>query len=67
MTVITVTTIGYEEVHPLDSAGMIFNIALIVTSFSTFTYALARLTQYVASGEMALFLKIANLCRLSTK
>lgn len=67
MTVITVTTIGYEEVHPLDNAGMIFNIILIVTSFSTFTYALARLTQYVASGEMALFFKNRKLMQAISK
>lgn len=57
MTIITVTTIGYGEVKPLSHAGKIFNITLIVTSFSTFTYALAHLTQYIASGEMAQYFK----------
>jgi voltage-gated potassium channel len=57
MTVITITTIGYNEVRPLNTDGKIFNLFLILVSFSTFTYALARLTQYVASGEMALFFK----------
>jgi len=57
MTVITVTTIGYTEVEPLNNTGKIFNIILIITSFTTFTYALARLTQFVASGEMAFYLK----------
>jgi voltage-gated potassium channel len=61
MTVITVTTIGYHEVHPLSPTGKIFNIALIVTSFSTFTYSLARLTTYFASGEMALYFKTRKL------
>lgn len=67
MTVITVTTIGYEEVHPLDTGGMIFNLVLIIASFSTFTYALARLTQYVASGEMALFFKNRRLMQAINK
>lgn len=57
MTIITITTIGYMEVHPLSDGGRIFSILLIITSFSTFTYALARLTQFVASGEMQLYLK----------
>jgi voltage-gated potassium channel len=57
MTIITITTIGYMEVHPLSDAGRIFSIILIITSFSTFTYALARLTQFVASGEMNLYFK----------
>ncbi|MDE3143292.1 MAG: potassium channel protein, partial [Bacteroidota bacterium] len=57
MTVITITTIGYGEVRPLSHAGRIFNICFIITSFATFTYALARLTRYIASGEMQLYFK----------
>ena len=57
MTVITITTIGYGEVKPLSHAGRMFNICFIITSFATFTYALARLTRYIASGEMQLYFK----------
>ena len=57
MTVITITTIGYMEVHPLTDSGRVFSIVLIITSFSSFTYALARLTQFIASGEMADYFK----------
>ena len=57
MTVITVTTIGYKEVYPLSDAGKIFNIILIISSFGTFTYAIARLTQFLISGEMAMYFK----------
>lgn len=60
MVVITITTIGYHEIAPLSDQGKMFNILLIIISFSTFTYALARLTQYVASGEMASFFKNRN-------
>jgi len=57
MTVITITTIGYSEVRNMSDAGRVFNIILIISSFSVFTYALANLTQFIASGEMALFFK----------
>jgi voltage-gated potassium channel len=57
MTIITVTTIGYKEVQPLSNGGKVFDIILIIISFSTFTYALARLTQFIASGEMAVRFK----------
>ena len=40
MTVVTVTTVGYEEVKPLSTAGRIFNILLIISSFATFAFAL---------------------------
>ncbi|MBC7588009.1 MAG: potassium channel protein [Chitinophagaceae bacterium] len=57
MTVITITTIGYGEIKHMSDAGRIFNIFLIIASFSIFTYALANLTQFIASGEMALYFK----------
>jgi voltage-gated potassium channel len=57
MTVITITTIGYSEVNHMSDTGRVFNIFLIITSFSIFTYALANLTQFIASGEMALYFK----------
>lgn len=57
MTVITIASIGYLEVKPLFDAGRIFNIVFIITSFSTFTYALTRLTSFLVSGEMQYYLK----------
>jgi voltage-gated potassium channel len=61
MVVITISTIGYYEVKPLSDLGRVFNIFLIILSFSTFTYALARLTQYVVSGEITLYFKNRHL------
>lgn len=52
MVIITITTIGYHEIRPLSEHGKIFNVIFIITSFSTFTYVLAKLTQYILSGEM---------------
>lgn len=57
MTIITVTTIGYGEVHPLSTAGRIFNILLIVSGFATFAYAIAKLTQYIVDGEIRKYFK----------
>ncbi len=57
MTIVTVTTVGYEEVHELSKAGMIFNMLLIISSFATFAYALAKLTQYIVDGEINKFFK----------
>jgi voltage-gated potassium channel len=57
MTIITVTTVGYEEVHALSKTGKIFNMLLIISSFVTFAYALAKLTQYVVDGEINKFFK----------
>jgi voltage-gated potassium channel len=38
MTIITVTTAGYEEVHPLTPQGQIFTLVLVVLSFATVIY-----------------------------
>jgi len=38
MTIITVTTTGYEEVHPLTAQGQIFTLVLVVLSFATVIY-----------------------------
>ena len=63
MTVITITTIGYSEVKALSHSGRVFNIIFIITSFTTFTIALAGLTRYIASGEMFLYLKNRKLMK----
>lgn len=57
MVIITITTIGYHEIKPLSDGGRIFNIVLIITSFSTLTYIVARITQYIVSGEMISYFK----------
>jgi voltage-gated potassium channel len=67
MVIITITTIGYHEVQPLTIAGRVFNMVLIVTSFAVFTYALARLTQYIISGEMSSYFKNRTLMNALTK
>ncbi|MDP4827576.1 MAG: potassium channel protein [Flavobacteriales bacterium] len=51
MTIITVTTVGFEEVKPLSENGRIFTSVLILTSIGTFTYALSAITTYFVAGE----------------
>ncbi|MBC7410957.1 MAG: potassium channel protein [Bacteroidia bacterium] len=58
MTIITVATVGFGEVHPLSQVGKLFTSFLIITSFSTFAYAVTSLTQYVADGEFNRNLKL---------
>jgi voltage-gated potassium channel len=67
MVIITITTIGYHEVHTLSAEGRIFNIFLIILSFSTITYVLARATQYIASGEMSTYFKNRHLMQSLSK
>jgi voltage-gated potassium channel len=50
MTVITLATIGYGEVHPLTSAGRVFTVLIIFIGVGTLGYALAEVTAFLAGG-----------------
>jgi voltage-gated potassium channel Kch len=52
MTVITITTVGYGEVRPLDHTGPIFTIAFIFTGVGTAYYAFAALTEMIVGGQL---------------
>ncbi|WP_299118626.1 potassium channel protein [uncultured Winogradskyella sp.] len=49
MTVITVTTVGFAEVNPLDTTSKIFTIFLILTSVIIVGYAISIITEYILS------------------
>lgn len=47
MTIITVTTVGYGEVHPLTPTDKLFTSILIVTSLVIVGYAVSVITEYL--------------------
>jgi len=49
-TIITIATVGFEEVHPLDNRGMWFTSALVIFSIGIFAYAVTTLTRFVVEG-----------------
>jgi voltage-gated potassium channel len=51
MSVITLATIGYGEVNPLDTTGRVWAITVIVAGFATFVYAASVLSAVFVSGE----------------
>lgn len=52
MTVTTITTVGYREIHPLSTGGMIFTIFLIVGGVGTMLYALSAGAKVILEGEL---------------
>jgi voltage-gated potassium channel len=52
MTVITLTTVGYEEVHSLSPRGRLFTIVLLLVGVLTFFYTVTELVRVVISGEV---------------
>jgi voltage-gated potassium channel len=54
MTVTTISTVGYGEVHPLSTAGRIFSIFLILGGVGAVFYILTTLVQHIVEGEFGI-------------
>ncbi len=52
MTVITLTTVGYGEVHDLTPAGEVFTIFLLIIGVGIFLYLLATMARLILEGEL---------------
>jgi voltage-gated potassium channel len=52
MTVITISTTGYREVHDLSSKGMIFTIVLTVVGVGTALIAFTTGARFILEGEL---------------
>ncbi|MCE2611394.1 potassium channel protein [Flavobacteriaceae bacterium D16] len=57
MTIITVTTVGFMEVRPLDAESKIFTVLLITSSVFIFAYAISVITEYILSKNSLQILK----------
>ena len=51
MTVITLSTVGFSEVHPLSPTGRMFTVALILAGVSCASYFLTTMVGLVVEGE----------------
>lgn len=52
MSIITVTTVGFSEVHPLSEEGRLFTTLLILLGVACFTFSFGVITNYVIAGEL---------------
>ena len=57
MTVITISTVGFCEVNRLSDAGKIFTIFLIISSFTTYAYALTTISTHFFEGQLNFILR----------
>src|SRR5919201_1457597 len=55
MTLITISTVGYEEVHPLDVGGRLFSVTLIVGGVGTMLYAFCVFAEAPTSGDFVIY------------
>jgi voltage-gated potassium channel len=52
MTVTTLTTVGFGEVHPLSTAGRAYTMVLILTGVGVMLYIVGALARVVVEGEI---------------
>jgi voltage-gated potassium channel len=65
MTTISITTAGFNEVRPLSNPGRVFTIFLLLTSWATFAWAIARITQFFSTGEINRYFKLRKIMLFS--
>lgn len=52
MTVITVATVGFREVHPLSEAGHWFTIALVFAGVGGIAYSIGTIAEFMVEGHL---------------
>lgn len=52
MTVITIATVGYREVHDLSQGGKAFTVVLIIFGAGTIAYTIGSLVQFMVEGQL---------------
>lgn len=57
MVVITLTTIGFGEVHPLSPAGRVFTMGLILAGLAIGTYTTGQITAMIVDGGLGNILR----------
>ena len=63
MTIITISTVGFTEVHPLDTPGRLFTSVLIVGGVGTMLYAFGVFAETLSEGHFLEFRRVQRLER----
>ena len=66
MTVITLTTVGYENMGMSD-AGRIFTLFLLIGGFGVFTYSVTIATAFLIEGQLQSFFRQQKMIRTVDK
>jgi voltage-gated potassium channel len=67
MTFITITTVGFGEVHPLSDQGQHFTIVLLIFSILTLGYSVTVLITYVFGGQILQSVRKRKMKRLAKR
>lgn len=64
MTVITIGTVGYGEVLPLDDASKIFAVILILTSLGVIAFSISVITEYIVQKSNPKFIEQKKIIKM---
>jgi len=67
MTVMTVATVGFREVHPLDRAGVVFTMVVIAVGAGGALVVLTQITELVVDGRLRASLRRRRMERMIAK
>jgi voltage-gated potassium channel len=57
MTVITLATVGFTEVHPLSEGGRVFTSILILSNLGIFAFAVSTITNFFIEGDVKVLMR----------
>lgn len=61
MTIITISTVGFSEVHPLDTAGRVFTSVLIVSGVGILLYGFGVFAETLSEGHFLEYRRVRRL------
>lgn len=67
MSLITITTVGYREIHPLNHAGRVFNTFLMIFGVGVMFYAFGVMTQTIIELQLSELLYRRRIKRMIEK
>ncbi len=63
MTVITISTVGFEEVHQLSDVGKVFTAVYILLNLAIVAYVISTLTTFLFEGEIKKIIKTYSIIK----
>jgi len=65
--VITISTVGYGEIHPLSPAGRLFTMAVIAVALGVFAYGASTVASMIFEGELQKFFTVKRMEKMVAK
>jgi len=65
--IITISTVGYGEVHPLSQVGKIFTMLIIVVALGVFAYGASTIASMIFEGELQKFFTVKRMEKMVSK